>query len=158
MRNRLTYTLTAVAVAALVAAAVAVAAGSSSAPQITQPATLHVIEHPVTDTVVNTGAPGDTTGDLLTFHNKLFNATNTKVVGRDQGSCIRISPARGSWECMWTNFLPGGHITVEGPFFDSHDSIVTVTGGTGVYRNVRGQMLLHARPNGQFNFVFSLIP
>jgi hypothetical protein len=35
---------------------------------------------------------------------------------------------------------------------------VSVTGGTGVYRNVRGQMLLHARPNGQFDFEFSLIP
>jgi allene oxide cyclase len=158
MRNRLTYTLAAVAVAALAVAAVAVASGSSAAPQITQPTMLHVVEHPVTDTVVNTGPRGDTTGDLLTFHNKLFNATNTKVVGRDQGSCIRINPARGSWECMWTNFVPGGHITVEGPFFDSHDSIVTVTGGTGGYRNARGQMLLHARANGQFDFEFSLIP
>jgi len=157
MRNRLTYTLTPVAVAALVAAAVAVASGSSSAPQITQPASLFVVEHPATDTVVNTGARGDTTGDLLTFHNKLFNAGNTKVVGRDQGSCIRIVPGR-SWECIWTNFLPGGHITVDGPFFDSHDSVLSVTGGTGIYRNVRGQMLLHARPNGQFNFEFSLIP
>jgi allene oxide cyclase len=157
MRNRLTYTLAVVAVAALIVAAVAVAAGSSSTPQITQPTTLHVIEHPVTDTVVNTGPRGDTTGDLLTFHNKLFNATNTTVVGRDQGSCIRIVPGR-SWECTWTNFVRRGHITVEGPFFDSHDSLVSVTGGTGIYRNVRGQMLLHARPNGQFDFEFSLIP
>ena len=158
MRNRVTYILATVAVAALAIAAVAVASGSSSAPQITQPTTLHVVEHPVTDTVVNTGAAGDTTGDLLTFHNKLFNATNTRVIGRDQGSCIRINPAGGSWECTWTNFLPGGHITVEGPFFDSHDSIVAVTGGTRSYRNVRGQMLLHARPSGLFDFEFSLVP
>jgi allene oxide cyclase len=155
MRNRLTYTLVAAAVAALVA--VAVAAGSSSAPQITAPATLHVVERPATDTVVNTGPPGDTTGDLLTFHNKLFDASNTTMVGKDQGSCIRIIPGR-SWECTWTNFVHGGHITVEGPFFDTHDSLVSVTGGTGIYRNVRGQMLLHARTSGQFDFVFSLIP
>jgi allene oxide cyclase len=157
MRNRLMYTLAAAALAALAVAAVAVAAGSSSAPQITQPATQHVIEHPATDTVVNTGPPGDTTGDLLTFHNKLFDASNTTMVGKDQGSCIRIIPGR-SWECTWTNFVRGGHITVEGPFFDTHDSLVSVTGGTGIYRNVRGQMLLHARLNGQFDFEFSLIP
>jgi allene oxide cyclase len=157
MRNRLTLTLAAAALAALAVAAVAVAAGSST-PHITQPTTLHVIEHPVTDTVINTGPKGDSTGDLLTFHNRLYNATNTKVIGRDQGSCIRINPARGSWECMWTNFVPGGHITVEGPFFDTRDSVVTITGGTGGYRNVRGQMLLHAKANGQFDFVFSAIP
>jgi allene oxide cyclase len=157
MRNRLRITLAAVAVAALAVAAVAVASGSS-APHITQPTTLHVVEHPLTDTVINTGPRGDSTGDLLTFHNNLYNAGNTKVVGHDQGSCIRISPAGGSWECTWTNFVTGGHITVEGPFFDTRDSILTITGGTRVFRNARGQMLLHARASGQFDFVFSLIP
>jgi allene oxide cyclase len=157
MRTRLTFTLALAVLTVIAVVAVASASGSSN-PLITTPTALHVIEHPVTDTVINTGAPGDTTGDLLTFHNKLYNAANTKVVGHDQGSCIRISPAQGSWECMWTNFVPGGHITVEGPFFDTSDSIVTITGGTGGFRNARGQMLLHARPNGQFNFTFSLIP
>jgi hypothetical protein len=157
MRNTLRLTLAAVTVAAVAVAVVAVAAGAS-APHITQPTTLQVVEHPVTDTVINTGPRGDSTGDLLTFHNKLYDAGNTKVIGSDQGTCIRIDPARGSWECSWTNFVPGGHITVEGPFFDTRDSIVTITGGTGGFRNARGQMLLHARPNGQFNFTFSLIP
>ncbi len=157
MRHKFVIMLSAAALAALIVAAVAVAAGSAT-PRITQPTTLNVIEHPTSDTVINTGAKGDTTGDLLTFHNKLYNATNTKVIGSDQGSCIRIDPAAGSWECMWTNFLPGGHVTVEGPFYDSRDSIVTVTGGTGGYRNARGQMLLHARPNAQYAFGFSLIP
>jgi len=157
MRNRLTITLITAALATLVVVAVAVASGSSTA-HVTAPTTVHVIEHPVSDIVINTGPRGDTTGDLLTFHNSLYNATNTKVVGFDQGSCIRIDPAAGSWECMWTNFLPGGHITVEGPFFDTRDSIVTITGGTGGYRNARGQMLLHARANAQYDFVFSIIP
>jgi allene oxide cyclase len=157
MRNRLRIIMATVAVAALAVAAVAMASGTST-PHITQPTTLSVIEHPDTDTVINTGPIGDSTGDLLTFHNKLYDGSNTKVIGRDQGSCIRISPAQGSWECTWTNFVPGGHITVEGPFFDTHDSIMTITGGTRGFRNARGQMLLHARPNGQFNFTFSLIP
>lgn len=157
MRNRLRIILATVAVAALAVAAVAVASGAST-PHITQPTTLQVVERPATDTVINTGPRGDSTGDLLTFHNKLYNASNTKVIGSDQGSCIRIAPAQGSWECSWTNFVPGGHITVQGAFFDTHDSIMTVTGGTGGYRNARGQMLLHARPDGSFNFTFSLIP
>ncbi|MDX6521547.1 MAG: hypothetical protein QOJ31_2015 [Gaiellales bacterium] len=157
MRTRLNFALALAALTAIAVVAVASASGSST-PLITTSRSLQVIERPVTDTVINTGARGDTTGDLLTFHNKLYNAANTKVIGSDQGSCIRISPAAGSWECTWTNFVPGGHITVEGPFFDTRDSILSITGGAGGYRNARGQMLLHAKPNGQFDFEFSLIP
>jgi hypothetical protein len=157
MRTRLTFALALAALAAIAVVAVASASGSST-PLITTATSLRVIEHPVTDTVIDTGAKGDTSGDLLTFHNKLYNAANTKVIGRDQGSCIRISPSAGSWECTWTNFVPGGHITVEGPFFDTRDSVVTITGGTGDYRNARGQMLLHATAHAQFDFKFSLIP
>ena len=64
-----------------------------------------------------------------------------------------------SWECTWTTKLTGGHITVEGPFYDARNSTVAITGGTGAYRNARGSMLLEARAGGtQFDFVFHLIP
>jgi allene oxide cyclase len=132
--------------------------GGTAATKLRKPTTVHVIEHALTDTVVDTGAKGDSSGDLLTFHNPVFNAADTTQVGRDQGQCIRIAAGR-SWECTWTTFLPGGHITVEGPFFDAHDSVVAVTGGTGVYRNARGAMLLRSRANGtEFDFVFRLLP
>ena len=55
--------------------------------------TVHVIEHANTDTVVDTGASGDTTGDLLTFHNPVFDSNNSAKVGHDRGDCVRISPA-----------------------------------------------------------------
>ena len=110
------------------------------------------------DTVIDTGKAGDTTGDLLTFHNPVFDAADATRAGRDQGQCIRIV-AGASWECTWTTFLPGGHITVEGPFFDTRDSVVAVTGGTGIYRNARGAMLLESRAGGtKFDFVFRLVP
>ena len=126
-------------------------------PKDALPATVHVIEHATTDTVINTDGTGDTTGDLLTFHNPIFNATNQKRVGHDQGDCIRISPAQGSWECRWTTFLPGGHLTVEGPFYDTKGSVLAVTGGTGKYHNARGTMALHSRQGGkQFDFIFHL--
>jgi len=131
----------------------------TAAPQIASPTTLHVIEHATSDTVVDTGLPGDTTGDLLTFHNAVFNATDAKRVGHDQGDCIRIAPSRGSWECRWVTKLSGGSITVEGPFFDTHNSILAVTGGTGIYRNARGTMGLQARNAGaEYDFMFNLVP
>jgi len=89
-----------------------------------------VVEHAVTDTTVNSGGAGDRTGNLLTFHNKVFNAKDTKQVGRDQGFCVRIVPG-ASYECMWTTFISGGQITVEGPFLDTANSVLAITGGTG---------------------------
>ncbi len=134
------------------------AAFGGTAADIRKPVTVHVIEHALTDTVTDTGAAGDTTGDLLTFHNPVFNAADTGQVGRDQGECTRIAVG-ASWECTWTTFLPGGHLTVEGPFFDTRDSVLAVTGGTGVYRNARGAMLLKSRAGGtKFDFVFRLRP
>jgi allene oxide cyclase len=134
------------------------AAFGGTAGKLRHPQTVHVIEHALTDTVVDTGKKGDSTGDLLTFHNPVFNAADTSQVGRDQGQCIRIV-AGASWECTWTTFLPGGHITVEGPFFDTRNSVIAVTGGTGVYRNARGAMVLRSRAGGtKFDFVFKLLP
>jgi hypothetical protein len=155
MRIKVAITLGVLAAIALGFATVSVMA----TPQIASPTKLHVIEHATTDTVIDTGLPGDTTGDLLTFHNAVFNATDAKRVGRDQGDCIRIAPSHGSWECRWVTRVPGGSITVEGPFFDALNSVLAVTGGTGIYRNVRGTMGLQARNGGaEYDFIFNLVP
>jgi hypothetical protein len=135
-----------------------VAAGVVAGSEVTGPTTVHVIEHATTDTVIDTGAAGDSAGDLLTFHNAVFDSTDTTRVGRDQGDCIRIVPGR-SWECRFVTRLAGGSLTVEGPFFDTHNSVLAVTGGTGVYRNARGAMTLKSRAGGtEFDFIFHLIP
>jgi hypothetical protein len=132
---------------------------ATTAPRIKASVTIHVIEHATTDVVIDTGAAGDTTGDLLTFANKVYDKADDTLVGRDQGDCIRIDPAKGSWECRWVTFLGGGSVTVEGPFFDSRDSTLAVTGGTGRFRNARGQMLLHALNGGtEYDFIFQLEP
>jgi allene oxide cyclase len=118
---------------------------------------IHVVEHATTDATTDTGDPGDTSGDILTFANDVFNASDSTKVGTDQGYCIRIT-APGSYECNWTTFLEDGQITVEGPFFDTSDSVVAITGGTGAYRNARGQMVLKARNGGtEFDFIFRVI-
>jgi allene oxide cyclase len=129
------------------------ATGSSTSGQMRT--TLHVVEHPVNEHVVDLPPKGDSQGDLFPFSNLLFNASNTSQVGRDQGNCIRTNPARGEWQCSWTNKLADGQITVEGPFYDTRDSRLAIIGGTGIYRDAHGTMLLHARPDG-YDFVFSI--
>jgi allene oxide cyclase len=118
--------------------------------------TIRVVEHATTDAVTN-GKKGDHAGNILTFANKVFNAADTRKVGHDQGFCVRIIVGK-SWECMWTTFLPKGQITVEGPFYDTSNSVLAITGGTGAYRNVRGQMVLkyHNKAGTKFDFVFHM--
>jgi hypothetical protein len=117
-----------------------------------------VIEHATTDTVIDVGDQGDSTGDLLTFHNEVYDRSDSRRVGTDQGDCVRIDPTAGTWECRWVTMLRDGQITVEGPFSDVGDTILAVTGGTGVYRNTRGEMHLRSLEGGsKFAFAFSLI-
>jgi allene oxide cyclase len=108
------------------------------------PVTITVVEHADTDAVQDVGDAGDSVGDILTFANPLFDRDNKEQVGTDQGYCIRVK-AGESWECMWTAFLADGQITVEGPFFDTKDSVLAITGGTEAYRGATGQMKLHFR-------------
>jgi len=122
-----------------------------------QGGTFTVVEHADTDTTADTGPTGDSPGDVLTFANPIFDATNSRQVGTDNGSCIRTAVGV-SYECSWTTSLPGGSIMVSGPFLDAGDSTLAVTGGTGRYRAVSGEMRLHARDavGSSYAFTFSL--
>lgn len=146
------------ATAALAVGAIA-AAPSSAKPRraLAAGTTVHVIEHAITDTE-NPGVGGkDVKGNVLTFNNPVFNVANTKQVGHDEGFCIRVAPAQGIWECLWTTFLKAGQITVQGPYYDTRNSVLSITGGTGAYRDSRGEMTLLSRDGGkEYDFIFHL--
>ena len=105
---------------------------------------LALVERATTDAVLDVGAKGDSAGDILTFGNDIFDASDKNKLGSDNGWCIRTVAGK-AWECFWTLFLQDGQITVAGPFMDGKDSVLAVTGGTGKYQNKRGEMTLHAR-------------
>jgi hypothetical protein len=120
-------------------------------------ATVHVVEHAITDTEIPTGGGKDVKGNILTFNNPVFDAADKKQVGHDEGFCTRIAPAQGIWECLWTTFLKGGQITVQGPYYDTRNSVLSITGGTGAYRSARGEMVLKSRKGGtEYDFIFDL--
>lgn len=147
----------AAAAALLVVAVVNASAGHGKGRDSSRGGTLVVVERATTDAVTN-GEAADAAGNILTFANEVFDAANTRKIGRDQGSCVRTVVGT-AWECALTTFLPAGQITVEGPFYDNGNSVLAVIGGTGAYRNVRGEMELKYRnPAGtEFDFVFHLI-
>ncbi|MGH9809409.1 MAG: Allene oxide cyclase, partial [Terriglobia bacterium] len=97
-----------------IAAAGLLAAGTAA---LAESQDLKVVEHATTDAVTDTGAEGDSAGDILTFANEVFDADDKNKVGTDQGICFRTVPGK-AWECFWTLSLDKGQITVEGPFLD----------------------------------------
>jgi allene oxide cyclase len=137
--------------------ATVVVGGALAAPAPAAPRkTIRVVEHALTDATTDTGAAGDSAGDILTFANPVFNRADARQVGSDQGYCVRIV-AGASYECTWTTFLKGGQIVVQGPFYDAKDSTLAITGGTGRYRAVRGTMRLHSLAGGtKYDFAFHL--
>jgi allene oxide cyclase len=118
---------------------------------------IKVVERATTDAVTDTGATGDSAGDILTFANEVFDADDKNKIGTNQGICFRTVVGK-AWECFWTISLDKGQITVEGPFYDSGDSVLAITGGTGEYAGALGEMALSARgTDGKaYNFVYKI--
>jgi allene oxide cyclase len=145
--------------AAVALCALAFGLGVASAGSgITGPVGITVIEHATTDKVVDVGKKGDSTGDILTFHNDVYDETDTTKVGADQGQCVRESPKAGTWECWWTTTLAAGQITIEGPYLDASNTVLAaVTGGTGLYENARGSMEASCA-GSECTLTYSLIP
>ncbi len=151
MRRRVVIASTAAAVVAATGVAVNTAqagqhaeARSASAGASLAARHITVVERAVSDTLVDLGPKGDSRGDLLAFANPVYDRTNSKRAGRDQGSCIRTVVGK-AWQCSFTTWLAKGSLVVEGPFYDTRDSVLAITGGTGVYSRARGVMHLHAR-------------
>ena len=117
-----------------------------------------MIERATTDTVTRVGPKQDNVGDILTFANEVYDQENKKLLGHDNGWCVRMVVGE-SWQCRWTLILDKGQITVTGPYYDNKESVLSVTGGTGDYNSVQGQMKLRQRDQKgtEFEFIYSLI-
>jgi allene oxide cyclase len=127
-------------------------------PALASETLLNFVERAKSDTVTDTGAKGDSAGDILTFANEIYDEANAAKLGDDNGWCVRTVPGK-AWECFWTVTLADGQITVEGPFLDGQDSVLAITGGTGKYVDVTGEMALHARnaEGTEYDFKYRLV-
>jgi allene oxide cyclase len=114
-----------------------------------------LIESPGPNAPINPAGKGTATGDLLTFAKVLFDATNQVQEGTDQGYCVRVEVGK-SMECSCTLILKKGQITIAGPFLDTGDSVLAVTGGTGKYAGARGELKLHRRHTSESSYDLSI--
>jgi allene oxide cyclase len=152
----------AVVVAGLLVAGGAGMASIVASSSATAATTLTVTEHAVTDHFTDLGKTDVSPGDLLTFHNPIYDSTDTTQVGTDQGSCIRITKFKenltGSWECQWTTLVNDGadSITVEAQYYDTGLGAGAITGGTGAYFGASGSLDLNCFSETKCRFTFTL--
>ena len=102
---------------------------------------------------VDLGPKGDSPGDFFLFSQKWRNEAGTRVIGRALARCeIGLPPSRRT--CEVTGNLDGrGKIRMGGTFFGEQDLTGVITGGTGDFLGVGGEVQLDAK-NGLFIFEF----
>ena len=86
------------------------------------------------------GSPPDTVGDQLAFRSNLL--VGGHKIGFNGGVCQLVGPP-ALFQCMATDSLPGGQLTVQGinDFSQGNGPFhFAITGGTGRYRTARGEV------------------
>ena len=97
---------------------------------------------------IDTGAPGDSVGDILAFDQPLLDK-DMKEIGINSGTCIRTR-IEHSFQCQWTLTFEDGSIQVTGRELDQGTSTVSIVGGTGKYSGISGEMESTNNNDGTF--------
>ncbi|CAI8595639.1 unnamed protein product [Vicia faba] len=92
--------------------------------------------------------PMNSLGDLVPFSNKLYSGNLEKRIGITAGLCILIQHVpekKGDrYEAIYSFYFGDyGHISVQGPYLTYQDTYLAVTGGSGIFEGVHGQVKLH---------------
>jgi len=88
-------------------------------------------------------------GDLVPFSNKLYTGDLEKRLGITAGICILIEnkpEKKGDrYEAVYSFYFGDyGHISVQGAYLTyDEDTYLSVTGGSGIFEGVYGQVKLH---------------
>ncbi|XP_020204434.1 allene oxide cyclase, chloroplastic [Cajanus cajan] len=87
-------------------------------------------------------------GDLVPFSNKLYSGCLQKRVGITAGICVLIqnkAEKKGDrYEAIYSFYFGDyGHISVQGSYLTYEDTLLAVTGGSGIFEGVYGQVKLH---------------
>jgi hypothetical protein len=156
MRKRLVSVVGGVCLLGLVGGTVVANAGAD----ITAPETITVLGTTIKDRYVDVGKHGFSAGDVLVFVERLTDEADDSVVGKGR---IQCTAHVGPWAiCIGTfSFTDRGEVVGEGmvPFGDNVAPFdVPVTGGTGDFSNVRGEVHIEPVSDTEERETFELIP
>ena len=85
---------------------------------------------------------GQSVGDMFVFQADLLDPNTQAKVGTVEGHCVLITASGDISDCDASGILAGGQIRVAGANTDANTNVLAVTGGTGIYRNVSGQITI----------------
>ena len=107
------------------------------------------------DPFIDVGASGPSLGDLRVLDDRLFRGN--RQVGRDGGSCVVTNASRPEAACSLTFRLPRG--TIAGQWLNQppRRKVVAVTGGTGLYRGARGDVIVFEQSSSRGTATFRLL-
>ncbi|KAH7516579.1 allene oxide cyclase, chloroplastic [Ziziphus jujuba] len=91
--------------------------------------------------------PVNSLGDLVPFSNKIYSGDLEKRLGISAGLCILIQHVpekKGDrYEAIYSLYFGDyGHISVQGPYLTYEDTYLAVTGGSGIFEGVTGEVKL----------------
>ena len=109
------------------------------------------------------GNPGPTLGDANVITEDVY--VGGKKVGTSDVTCtlVRLEPASHFFavECLNTTVLPGGQITAQGVVTSDEIEKVpfkqAITGGTGAYKGVRGELTVDEAGDGPAHLTFDVV-
>ncbi|CAN6446072.1 unnamed protein product [Victoria cruziana] len=86
-------------------------------------------------------------GDLVPFTNKIYSGNLEKRLGITAGLCILIQHVpekKGDrYEAIYSFYFGDyGHISVQGAYLTYQDTYLAITGGSGIFKGVHGQVKL----------------
>jgi hypothetical protein len=149
---RITLRRSAGVVLAMAALAVGGTAYADDSPAKSNPhgKTIRLLEasETIQPTVVDTGAPGLSPGDIVVIRDGVLRADGS-AAGTFNQVCTLVkvvgNPFTSEYECIGSLALEEGTITMQGPFVPAKaEQTAAVTGGTGEYRTARGEVAVRS--------------
>ena len=109
-------------------------------------ATIGLIGHETANAQVDLGAPGPSLGDEIVFSGALLRPGGHREIGHFEGTLTAVTPdANSRFLASVVLALPDGQIAVQGElnFATQTEFVHAITGGTGTYRDARGEFHFH---------------
>jgi hypothetical protein len=98
---------------------------------------------------VDLGSGGLTTGDTDTYTGPVLDQNQAHRVGFGQGHCVMTLPTRPLAQCTVSFFFDHGQIATQGPNYYNRPFNQAITGGTGAFRDAKGEMRADPLPGEQ---------
>jgi Allene oxide cyclase barrel like domain len=119
----------------VVAVAAGVAAVSARGDAGSDDGVIRIVERLEAQNVIPPPSGGPV-GTRYVFSSGIYNTAGNRI-GRDGADCVQTNPD-GTFHCVISVVLPDGELTFQG-IARGTESDFAITGGTGAYRNARGE-------------------